>query len=337
MRRFVHEFLKWAGPTIVLFCGGCVGLVAALAQSYPRVKEWGQIRFDQWWPIVTAPWFLFAAALVIAAYVWALLWTGQADQNPSAVQYHFHNHNYAPLAELADPIDLAPKPERAFIQPDNAVHGHTATSPAVTHHLAAASLETKRPEIGQSTLTVNPPDEFPSGLYVGMVIAAASKLSDPAPSVEIAARAFNGTGRKVRIVAVQGFVRGGAGNLSDLPNLPEPTWQHDPLAQPIEPGGEFMAVLEQHVSPALAADFLETLKTAPIILDFRNLDIVVEDFEKPALRTRLPIWDAVTIQRRDDVFTGRIVFASLIGQAVTVATASVSGVITRSDGSRESF
>lgn len=77
MRRFVHDFLKWAGPSIVLFCGGCIGLVAALAQSYPGVKDWGKAQFDGWWPILSAPWFLLSAAIAIAAYVAALVWTGQ--------------------------------------------------------------------------------------------------------------------------------------------------------------------------------------------------------------------------------------------------------------------
>ena len=81
MRRFVHDFIKWAGPTIFIFCGACVGLVAALAQSYPRVKDWGQLQFDRWWPVVTAPWFLVLSLLLIAIYLWALIWTGQKIGN----------------------------------------------------------------------------------------------------------------------------------------------------------------------------------------------------------------------------------------------------------------
>ena len=71
-----HSFLKWFGPTLVLSIGGCVGLVAALAQPYAGVKDWGQKQFDQWWPIVSAPGFLLALAIIIAAYIWALVWTG---------------------------------------------------------------------------------------------------------------------------------------------------------------------------------------------------------------------------------------------------------------------
>ena len=72
-----HSFLKWAGPSLVVFVGGCVGLVAALATSYPRVKDWGQAQFDRCWPTLSAPWFLISGAVVIVAFIWALVWTGQ--------------------------------------------------------------------------------------------------------------------------------------------------------------------------------------------------------------------------------------------------------------------
>jgi hypothetical protein len=72
-----HTFLKWFGPSVVVFVGGCIGLVATLAQTYPRVKDWAEREFDQWWPIVTAPWFLVASVVAIAAYIWAVVWTSQ--------------------------------------------------------------------------------------------------------------------------------------------------------------------------------------------------------------------------------------------------------------------
>ena len=73
----IHTFLKWAGPSFVVFVGGCIGLVAALAQSFPGVQTWAERRFDHWWPIVTSGWFLVSAALIICAFIVALIWTGQ--------------------------------------------------------------------------------------------------------------------------------------------------------------------------------------------------------------------------------------------------------------------
>ena len=72
-----HSFLKWAGPTAFVFLAGCLALVAAFAQTYDGVKNWAQKLFDQWWPVVSAPWFLIARIVVICAYIWALVWTGR--------------------------------------------------------------------------------------------------------------------------------------------------------------------------------------------------------------------------------------------------------------------
>lgn len=72
-----HKFLAWAGPTSVLFIGGCLALVATFAQTYDGVKNWAQRLFDQWWPVVSAPWFLIVGTVVICAYIWALVRTGQ--------------------------------------------------------------------------------------------------------------------------------------------------------------------------------------------------------------------------------------------------------------------
>lgn len=77
-----HTFLKWAGPTVVAFCGGCVGLIAALASSFPRVRPWAEREFDLWWPVVSAPLFMVLSLVVICAYIAALVYTGQAVPAP---------------------------------------------------------------------------------------------------------------------------------------------------------------------------------------------------------------------------------------------------------------
>ncbi|MEO1167074.1 MAG: hypothetical protein AAFW97_00025 [Pseudomonadota bacterium] len=72
-----HTFLKWFGPSVIAFVGGSVGLIAALAQGFPRVQAWAERNFDEWWPIVSAPWFLAVGVAAIAAYIWALIYTGR--------------------------------------------------------------------------------------------------------------------------------------------------------------------------------------------------------------------------------------------------------------------
>jgi hypothetical protein len=72
----IHTFLKWFGPSLVAFCGGSVGLIAALSVPFPRVKDWAEREFDIWWPYVSAPWFLASGAAIIAVYIMALIYTG---------------------------------------------------------------------------------------------------------------------------------------------------------------------------------------------------------------------------------------------------------------------
>lgn len=79
-----HKFLKWAGPAIVAFFGACVGLIAALAQGFPRVQSWAENQFDQWWPVVIAPWFLMGGTLAICAYIAALIYSGRAAPTEEA-------------------------------------------------------------------------------------------------------------------------------------------------------------------------------------------------------------------------------------------------------------
>lgn len=73
-----HKFLIWAGPAAAGVITVSITLLAALAQPYPDVKDWGAKQFNEWRPTVTAPWFLVAILVMVAAYVAAVVWTGSA-------------------------------------------------------------------------------------------------------------------------------------------------------------------------------------------------------------------------------------------------------------------
>ena len=73
-----HKFLAWAGPTLIMFVGGWLALLASLAQTYDGIKNWAQKLFDYCWPIMTAPWFLAALVIVICVYIGVLIYTGGA-------------------------------------------------------------------------------------------------------------------------------------------------------------------------------------------------------------------------------------------------------------------
>lgn len=76
------KFLSRAGPTLVVFVGGCLGLVGSYAQSYTGVRDWGQKQFEQLWPILSAPRFIATGGVAICAYIGALLYTGLNKRSP---------------------------------------------------------------------------------------------------------------------------------------------------------------------------------------------------------------------------------------------------------------
>jgi hypothetical protein len=113
----VHNFLKWVGPTLVVFLGGCLGLIAAFAAEFPGVKAWAERSFAVAEPTITAPWFVALVVVLIAGYVAGLLWTGQprhaASKSPATsassklpdAESH-RNWDTGPYSGPADPEDV---------------------------------------------------------------------------------------------------------------------------------------------------------------------------------------------------------------------------------------
>jgi hypothetical protein len=220
-----------------------------------------------------------------------------------------HNFNFASLEELSKAIrirDDAPKPH-AVIQVDSSTHAHTSSEPVMGDSLTATGAL------------------FPLGMHNGLVIVSAGKLAEES-ALEVAFRVFNGTGKVLRVLYIEGAIRGGKGDLRDMPELPRPTWKAEFTSQPVEPYCEFMVVINQQISPRMASEFLEIMVESYVTLDLRSLNIVAEVADSPGNRSRIPLWDAVTIRRKDDVFTGRvhIASASLAASASVSASASLS-------------
>jgi hypothetical protein len=94
----MFKVLAWAGPTFVVFCGGWISLIAALAQPFPGVKTWALDQFHLLWPLMTAPWFVLAVALVVVAYFVVLVYAGTGEQRatlPPVGAFHFDDHSEA--------------------------------------------------------------------------------------------------------------------------------------------------------------------------------------------------------------------------------------------------
>lgn len=72
----IHQFLKWAGRTLVVFISGCLALVAAFAAVYSGVREWAEGWYGWAEPVVTSGWFVAVCVLLILGYIGALVRTG---------------------------------------------------------------------------------------------------------------------------------------------------------------------------------------------------------------------------------------------------------------------
>lgn len=96
-----HSFLKWAGPAAAGAVVCMVGLIAALAQSYPEVKEWGKKWFNFLYPIIMTWWPIIIIIIVI--YVVCLVHTSAKVVNSKNILF------ISKRIELVNVLDMAIK------------------------------------------------------------------------------------------------------------------------------------------------------------------------------------------------------------------------------------
>src|SRR4051812_19105984 len=142
-------------------------------------------------PTVAAVLLTVSVALVVVPFIW---WAVNRGQEATGGDTHVHHH-YAQLADLTEPPASAQSELNRFFPPTVT---QTAPSPVGDTLEATGVL-------------------FPLGLYVGMVIVSAGKLMDELNSLEIAIRAFNGTGKAIRVAFVDGLILGAESNKKGEP------------------------------------------------------------------------------------------------------------------------
>jgi hypothetical protein len=89
MQRFVHDFLKWFP---VAMGGGAI----AVAGVWSQAKDWIATEVIWAWAQMSDPWIAFFVVMSGAAYVGAIIWTGQegkakALDSPQAIIGDHHN------------------------------------------------------------------------------------------------------------------------------------------------------------------------------------------------------------------------------------------------------
>ena len=167
------------------------------------------------------------------------------------------------------------------------------------------------------------------GLYIGNIIASASGLRDE-HRLELAIVGYNGTGEAVSISGISGHIRAGAGNFRDMTVLPIPAIRNSVR---VEPWSEFVLVLNQHLAPAQAKEFLAALDDKQVQLDLKELKINAVSAANIDRSMPLPLWDAVSLRRRDDIISNRV-HVLRVG-AATEIKASLGMLVARVDGTTE--
>lgn len=282
---------------------------------------------EYWFPHAE-PWLtgslliLFAVLLTVFVTLLLVGWSSREESKPGMVisgnqNVHIHQYSDQIQSELSalDPSIVNSTPSVVVAQPD------AGALPPI--HGVATALE--QTDTMASTGHIFPPTvRAISPLYVGQIIISASQLSEG--SLEIAIRAFNGSRETIALDSVQGAISAGIGNANGT-GLPTPTIRPEFPGPEIPPGAEFMVVLDQSIPEPQLQHYLTALDDPDvyIALDFRALQVLVRASDAADLTAPLPLWDGVTIRRRDDIFTGRNTIVTLSGLSLTL---NASGTLT---------
>jgi hypothetical protein len=166
------------------------------------------------------------------------------------------------------------------------------------------------------------------GLYVGQMIVGTAALAERRV-LEIAIRAFNGTGRTVTVRRVEGALE--ADITKDGVNTPigalPPPWLDERTITKFRHGHEFTIALEQRVTGEIA-DALASGEEYQINLVCQRLNIIVGAIGDGEA-VRLPLWDGMTLAGRPFLaVTGRMAISQ--GRSISAHVAESLNVKTSS-------
>ncbi len=311
--RIIHDALKWLGISFFPAIGFVILAGVGIGQTFPESKPWLTLRYHDTIAAMILPSFWIAALCIFFAWC-ATITVARLKVGEDRVggDTHIHHH-YGTLQErLAEAVE----PRSMPIQPDSAVHAH------ITGVVAAR-------EDGNDTHDATGVLGLP-GLYIGYIFAAAGHLKAK-HYLEFAIVGYNGAAETIQISEIAGRIRAGTGNLRDYAKLPTPLFQGVLNA---EHGKEFVLQMRQDVTADQAEEYLATLEDSMTVgLDLRELNIIVSSVSNPEKRVRLPLWDGVSLRRRDDIVSNRNTILS-VGTAVETKV-SLGMLIARVDGTTE--
>ena len=72
----LNRFLVWSGAGLLASPVLLLGTFFEGAGVYPGLHQWGYSQYTDWWPIMTAWWFIGAFLLFLIAFIGAIVYTG---------------------------------------------------------------------------------------------------------------------------------------------------------------------------------------------------------------------------------------------------------------------
>jgi hypothetical protein len=149
----------------------------------------------------------------------------------------------------------------------------------------------------------------PLRLYVGQTHVSADKLEEDL-CLEIAIRGYNACDFGLSVSMVTGGIRCSGGPEA---TLPVPVLLTDRTnTTNIPPYSEIFLVCEQRVPRTVARNIQEAFKSrVRVAFDMRALDIVLSAIPEPSHRARLPLTGGFTLEKKEGVFVGGIIYAAM--------------------------
>lgn len=288
--RLAHDMLKWIGisffPALFALWMGALAWV----DQYPENKPWLAQIYRHLESAMHTPTLWAVAVVTFVAWLATLIYSSRK------IGSHDRKTDYAGLADLVREIR---RTDPVKIEAESANHAVTST-------------QVLAPEPFTNTTKFHSPTvRAISPLSVGQIIISAAQLADG--SLEIAVRVFNGSQETITLASVHGSISAAINNAVGTP-LPTPTLRAEHVVAPVQPGKEFMIVLDQPLPGPLAQTYLDALNAGDYIaLDLRELRVMMRAEDDANLTAPLPLWDGASMRRRDDVFTNRITMASIGG------------------------
>lgn len=140
------------------------------------------------------------------------------------------------------------------------------------------------------------------GLYVGRIFVAAGHLID-GQFLEMGVTAFNGSGVAITIVRIEGRIFEVSASGDGDTALASPAWVAEHTPRFIPNKTEFHLLFQQKVEPVQREKFLEAFEKGGVKLKLDQFSVIVQDVGDPLRTTRLPLWPAISVLRRDDIVT----------------------------------